>query len=477
MKKLFVFVLVTGLVLPAFSIKVDFKAHFRTRAAYVLNKDLNKDTAADLAIIDSRLRLWIIPQIDTDLKLVYGIEVGDVSWGEEVGSFVLDNDLGKGSGGAEASDGVNVETKHLYADYRFSEAAGFKLGLLPFATPCKFVVDSDMPALLLDWQLAGLQFTLLYARAYAGPRGKDIATTTEDTQQAPKDADTLNLGDDRNDYFLSVAYSMGKPLTLNAWFLFDDNNRFKQDAPGIPVSSDLFFLGIQAQGKVQKFLRYSADFVYNFGSVTQTGAGSETVSAFAAALRGRIDLAPFNVGFNMRLLSGNSASQTNAGDTVQQFHVLDGDDGDARSWLSLLFGGGAFNHQSYFHHKTATARRLNVTRGYFVRNDPGITAFEFFLEKRLFEEKLRARLIFGFASTTQAVALDDGSEANFLGSEVDIALRYKLNRGTYIYLQFATLFPGKALGKTLSLDNARYPRPTFGTDPAFKLESQFRVRF
>lgn len=484
MKKLvFLILLVPGLLA---ALEIDYSGELRSRGVYVHNKDLNNATSGKVAIVDTRLRLWISPKIRDDLKIVFGIEVGDVSWGEEVGSFTLDNNLGKASGGAQGTDGVNIETKHAYMEWS-PQGTVLRIGLLPFAAPCAMVIDSDMAAASVQWNMLGLEWTALYARAFAGPRGKGIYSNLEASSYAPKDADEINLKDDRNDYYLAATFRNGKKLSITGWMLFDDNNRFADDGDPTTVTvpknaydgltSDLFYFGVQARGKKSGF-QYDINAVLNSGRVTAVTGGSEgSVTVLAWAFHGRADYELSKktaIGINLRTLSGNRTSDTSPTAKVKQFQVLDGGDGDAGSLLSLLFGGGPFNHQSMFYHKTASARMANVTTGYFVRNDPGITSFETYFEQFFFDKKVRARLIAGYAMTTHTIS---GGERS-LGTEVDLALRYRPNKNLEFFLTGAVLFPGKALGPVLALDNVLYsPDRNFGDDPAFKVETMARVRF
>lgn len=476
MRKKLLFILTAMFLLSVSGLEaldMNFRLNFRTRGVVVSNKDLDKETGKTLGIIDSRLRLWMDSVFSENLKVVYGFEVGDVSWGDEVGIFGDDNDLGKSSGGAQATDGVNLETKHLYLQYRFADEARLRVGLQPFDTPCPFVIDSDLPAIRLQWDMLGLEWEAMYSHAFTGPRWEGTGDPAEQ-QYAAKDADYVNPDDDRDDYYLEVEKKLSRALRLQGWFLFDNNNRFKEFAPDYnQYSSDLFFWGFEARGKLGDALSYEGHFVLNTGSITKVGEGSEQVQAFALLGEAEYDFSrTFSITATFRMLSGNAPGATNSGDTVRQFHVLDGDDGDNESKLSLLFGGGAFNHQSYFDHKTATARNLNITKGYFVRNDPGITAIELYVDKDFGDDFMRLRLIGGYAMTTKAVLTEEGDEVRSLGTEFDLAARFYLAENLEWDVQLAWLLPGKALGPTLALDDpARY----FGTDPAFKIETRLEV--
>ncbi|HPN83242.1 MAG TPA: hypothetical protein PLM00_07600, partial [Spirochaetota bacterium] len=122
-------------------------------------------------------------------------------------------------------------------------------------------------------------------------------------------------------------------------------------------------------------------------------------------------------------------------------------------------------------------RRVNITKGYFVRNDPGITALEFCIEKDMHEGKATFILSGGYAQTTRAVLDADGEEAYTLGVELDIGLKTRLMKELELYIQLAYLFPGSALGPTIALDNAVYSRPAMGTDPVLRIDAALAMSF
>ncbi|HPH02178.1 MAG TPA: hypothetical protein PK297_04425 [Spirochaetota bacterium] len=456
------------------ALNVDVHGEFRNRAVYLMNKDAKSETGDTLAIFDSRLRVWLESGVNTNLGFVYNLQIGDVSWGDLSGTSRKDGEQHFIAGGSQGTEGINLKTRQMYMRYQDGDSS-FLIGFVPFKTPLAFLLDSNLPGLVLNTSLFGLDVRMMYARAYAGPSWNG---DNKDKVLASKTADAVDLGDDRNDYFLSAGYVIGEYLGLTGWLLVDDNNRFKHEAPtSKKLFSDLYYWGVQAKGKLSSALTYEANLVIGTGSITSVGEGSESVSSWAFQGKGSVALEGFKFKFQYRMLSGNSASDTDPGSPVQQFAVLDGDEGSTGSWMGLLFGGGPFADQYYFHYGSASARRVNITKGYFVRNDPGITALEFCIEKDMHEGKATFILSGGYAQTTRAVLDADGEEAYTLGVELDIGLKTRLMKELELYIQLAYLFPGSALGPTIALDNAVYSRPAMGTDPVLRIDAALAMSF
>jgi len=464
-----------GIPLSALDFKIS--GEFRSRGVLVMNKDANPATKDNYSIIDSRFRAWFEPVISSNLRFVYNLQVGDISWGDLKGLVRKDDTQSYSGGGSQGTEGVNLKTRQMFMRYT-GETTLLDLGFIPFRTPLAYVMDSNLPGIHWQMDIIGISFNLMYARAYSGPDGNQ--------PYAGMTADMVDLADDRNDYFLSLDRKFGQGLHMTAWAMYDDNGRFRETSPsGRKLYSELFFWGLQFKGDLSEVVSYSLDAVLNTGRVNAIGEGSELVNAYAGRAFLKISPGEWNIRTQFRLVSGNSTNNTDEGIPVRQFHVLDGDEGSVDSWMGILFGSGPFYHQSYFYYGTASARRVNVTNGYFVRNDPGIIAAEFCIERTVFDKASSILLSGGYARTAHGVPYsyigDDGNpvyeEPAFLGFEVDMGFKSMVTEGLEIYLQLGYLFPGKALGPTIALDNDAYPRGTIGTSPVLRGDVMITVKF
>ncbi|MDR2733053.1 MAG: hypothetical protein LBC99_00240 [Spirochaetota bacterium] len=466
-------------ILPAFfcvymgtslsAVNFEIKGEFRNRGVLVMNKDANAATSDNYIIIDSRFRAWFEPVISSNLRFVYNLQVGDISWGDLKGIARKDESQSFSGGGSQGTEGVNLKTRQMFIRYT-RDTALLDAGFIPFRTPLAYVMDSNLPGIHWRTDILGITANLMYARAYSGPDGEKL--------YAGMSADLIDLSDDRNDYFFSLDRRFGKGFHLTAWAMYDDNGRFRETGPTFKkLQSDLFFWGAQAKGDLSPAFGYSLDGVLNTGRINSLGEGSEVVNAYA--FRGLLRMTPgdWNIQMQCRILSGNDTDNMEAGTSVHQFHVLDGDEGSVDSWMGILFGGGPFNHQSYFFYGSAAGRRLNVTKGYFVRNDPGIIAVEMCIERTVFDKTSSILLSGGFARTAHGVYAADDKEKSFLGFEIDMGFKALVTEGLEVYLQLGYLFPGEALGPTVALDSIVYPRTEIGTDPVLRADAMITVRF
>ena len=103
-----------------------------------------------------RLRFQIDFVASEQLSGTIQFEVGNINWGYGGGDTWSGAGAGNGAGGAMGSDGVNVETKHMYIDWIVPETdLSIRMGILPFALPF-FANGSQSGNAILDDDLAGI---------------------------------------------------------------------------------------------------------------------------------------------------------------------------------------------------------------------------------------------------------------------------------------------------------------------------------
>ncbi|MBN2461474.1 MAG: hypothetical protein JXB60_07700 [Candidatus Cloacimonetes bacterium] len=134
-KTIFVLLILTMLAVLSAETTFSYKGVLRTRMA--MYNYIGEDTPT-YSYIDTRLRMSFIPSFSENLKAVWQLEIGDIDWGELQ------------SGGGVNTDGINVETKHLYLDF-VCPKSGFNasIGLLRFEDHNSFVLGADMGAIML----------------------------------------------------------------------------------------------------------------------------------------------------------------------------------------------------------------------------------------------------------------------------------------------------------------------------------------
>lgn len=172
MKKVLLAVLMAVVTLTAFAEGPEFiwKGEFRTRT------QTYKSPVEDGDIqqwIDSRARLYLTSKFSDSLAFTYGLEVGDVKWGETAKGF--------------PRDGMNVETKHMYLDFTpdMLDTMKFRMGLQPLKDAFgSAIFDEDAVALMIMPQMdnAKINFGYVYMNDRMGAQNGakvNINTTSE----------------------------------------------------------------------------------------------------------------------------------------------------------------------------------------------------------------------------------------------------------------------------------------------------------
>ena len=159
--------LVLGLSAQALATDIKIKGTFDFGFGWYSNNDDFRDTAAgefggeDNFDALQRLRFQIDFIASEQLSGTVQFEIGDISWGSGGGdTWGADGNSGNGSGGAMGTDGVNVETRHMYIDWIVPETdLSIRMGLLPFALPFfangpasgNFILDDDLAGIVASY--------------------------------------------------------------------------------------------------------------------------------------------------------------------------------------------------------------------------------------------------------------------------------------------------------------------------------------
>jgi hypothetical protein len=103
--------LVAALAAPAFAMQADFSGQYRFRWYNNANVTNGNDDIDDKNnFVDQRLRFKTTVAASENLRGVWYLEVGDLTWG-------VPGAVGKGVGSGVGGDGVNIETKQLYIQF------------------------------------------------------------------------------------------------------------------------------------------------------------------------------------------------------------------------------------------------------------------------------------------------------------------------------------------------------------------------
>ncbi len=162
-------VLALGSVTTAGALDINVKGYFDFAFGWYTNTDdfhdsnSNGDFGSEENFdAEQRLRLQIDFVASENLSGTLQLEIGDISWGSGGGdTWAGSGYTGQGSGGAMGTDGVNVETKHMYIDWIVPETdLMVRMGLQPFALPVfasgaesgNAILDDDMAGIVLNYE-------------------------------------------------------------------------------------------------------------------------------------------------------------------------------------------------------------------------------------------------------------------------------------------------------------------------------------
>jgi hypothetical protein len=168
------------------------------------------DDSDTMNVIDQRFRAKLGYTLNDYVSFVYYGEV-DTTWGEQ-------SKGGIGGGGMVGADGVNIETKNIYVDFKMPDAnSNLRLGIQGIKDSFDGVVFfNDMAAINLSGKAGLLDYALIYSKWSEG--------------------DEFEF-DDTDFYALDVSHKYGDYAKAGVAVYYYDNNGekgFERDANGFP---------------------------------------------------------------------------------------------------------------------------------------------------------------------------------------------------------------------------------------------------
>ena len=139
-----IFVIVSAT--SSFAVELQARGTWRVAGSWY---DRGGDDGAETFRARERARVWFNFIANENLKAVLGLEIGDITWG-----YNKAGNVGKSTGGALGTDGVNIETKHAYIDFKIpSTEVKVRAGLQGIIIPGNLgslVLDDDVSALMVS---------------------------------------------------------------------------------------------------------------------------------------------------------------------------------------------------------------------------------------------------------------------------------------------------------------------------------------
>jgi hypothetical protein len=277
------------------------------------------------AFMDTRLRLSFDFRPNPYILINYRMEIGDITFGaanppiSDSEGFRLPN-VGRGSGGAPGSDGVNVETQNAYIDLQVPWVPGlsFRGGIIGWGDQFDWtILATNFTGFQLTYQRQALWTQFTFLRLFEG----NIRTTA----------------DDSNWFALDTRLGLSAKTALSGSIYYwqdneNDNPQTGRDAyqlyAGMKLNTVLFNKGLLEISGVynmgQEFLGQTERF--GPGGIVRHGLAGSTNHGFMANVHFDYPLGKHWVGTTLQYISGERGSRT----------ALDGSGKDIHAFLSLF---------------------------------------------------------------------------------------------------------------------------------------------
>ena len=394
MKKTFVFalalVLVAAFVVPSFAIEYTTKGTFRTRYQY-LGYPTGQKGGDNVSQFDQRFRLQNIFTASEDLALRWQLEIGDIKWGSSPSG-----DIG--------TDGVNVETKHLFVEFRtgaFRTTAGLQGAVIGRG----IALDTDFAGVVTRYQ-PGTTADMLVPVAFIR-------------------AESTSLGNESADVIALWPYFPMGNMVFNPYFAYG-NDKTTPGETGKP-----WWIGLDFTYKADKFSVY-ADGVYLGGSTEFDAVGTPDVDnkAYALAFGGNYMMDQWGFFVDAFMSTGEDLNSTTTDNEAY--------DGIASSyyWAELM-GSGVLDGN------TVSVSGVSLGESN-VSNLTWIGGGATFA----MSDKLKWKGAVYYANFTEKILSVDGTLEDEIGIEFDLGLTYQVMEGLKLDLVGAFLSAGDAFGKT-----------------------------
>lgn len=242
------------------------------------------------SFIDQRFRPKVDYKLNDYVSLTYFAEI-DTVWGE--------------GGGVIGTDGINVETKQIFVDFKIPDTASkARIGLQYLNDPFQNIIFADdMAAVNVSGKLGPVDYQAIYAKFNEG-------AGTENGLGARFNADDVDL------YGLTLGHKYGDFASagVSAYYLNHNGAATRGLNSGFLATDDareLWWLGINGDYRFANFA-VEGFFVYQFGEFTEVNVDNE---AFAASIKGRMVIPNGDLGLRYIYFSDNdedTASDYNA---------------------------------------------------------------------------------------------------------------------------------------------------------------------
>ncbi|MGE0083236.1 MAG: hypothetical protein AB7S75_02315 [Desulfococcaceae bacterium] len=392
-------VLVVAFTVPAWAMESQFGGYWRTRMWMQENFTGEDETEAeDLMAVDTRTRLYYTAVFHENLKFVNKFEF-DAAWGTEPLG-----DIG--------ADGKEFEIKNSYADFNMGPVNA-KVGIQGAKLARGFLFDDDFSGAVVSFNGPGFSIPLIWMKAWEGGPGKDA-----------NDYDV--------DYYgIAPVFNIGDNIKISPYglYAYSDNASGWKQVPALSTVEELnmWFAGVDVDVKFDMFSAWATG-IYQGGDATVLGADDITrdFAGFLAA-----------AGFDMNMTWGGLHGQffyaTGQDPEEEDFERFWVPKGQSYYWSEIM-GYGIFGDTSYANvsNNACYDQISNIMAGNF-----GVTV------KPMGNDVLKITLDGWYAALAEDITVN-GSDENYLGTEIDLIITYQLTKGLNLDIVGAYLIAGEA---------------------------------
>ena len=410
--------------IPAMALENEFHGAYRMKT-FVTNFDDGTFSQYDPAgadkkaptnsYVEQRIRLKYSAKLNDDFKLKTDFKI-DSRWGS--GAY----DTKRKLGGEIGSDTVNLETRAAYLDFNLPVGGvNVKLGIQPWTDAYDGIfVDTQMAGVIGSTTINDLALSLGWFRL------DDSATTP--FGHNPRDLVVLD-----------GSYTVNKELTVGgSYYMLNDpitsDTKYLAGSPRTLPTEIVHTLGVNSAAKFG-VATLNAYLLYQFGDLTELATGKEhSISAFAGALNARAKLDAGTVKASFLYASGDKDS--GGSKAFRDVQDLDGGtESDYSSDMRMLrkdqFAGASG--------KSFIATINNRDQGVIF----GSAGYDANLSEKVFAGANVGFALVAEENASKPVNLATGvrNSSNYLGTEINAAIGYKLNanvtaslRGAYVVL-------------------------------------------
>ncbi len=415
MKKFTIFafsaLLLMSFSLPVSALENDFGGYWRTRMFSYRDISGNDTESMDFTAVQTRTNLYYTAILNDNVKFVNKFEM-NAYWGDE----------GYGDIGA---DGVEVKVKNTYLDFTV-EPVNVKLGVQGATLARGFIFDDDFAGVTATMNSETISIPFIWMKAYEG--------NNEGPGRNARDVDY---------YIVAPTFKVSETFTVNPYVLYAMSDN-AQDWGPLEAYEDvsIYFVGLDLDLDMDMFSFWFTG-IYEGGSadLASDNSKSHDFASYLGALGGSAQISDmFGVHFQGFYASGDDDK---ADDDFEQFYVPCG---QSHYWAELM-GYGIID-------ETVSNNSPADQIGDIMAANAGI--------------KLSPRedLSLTFDLWYAALAEDDENGENYLGTEFDAVLSYKLLENIDIDVVGAYLLAGDAT--TGGVDN--------DADP-YEIGAQFSISF